>query len=117
MTMTPALRFYRDQNNQPRVQAASEHSTLADYLESDLQDTATTTEILQRLNTLSAEDKQEVSGNSYTLILQPAQLTLESLFAETLPPYQLPTQQGKLLLSAWAEFLDKDNLLSLVPDF
>ncbi len=115
--MTPAIRFYRDQSDMPCVHTSPEHSTLADYLESDLQDSATTTEVLQRLDNISAEEDQEVSGNSYTLILQPEQLTLESLFDDTLQPYQLTTQQGKLLLTAWAEFLDKDNLLSLVPNF
>jgi len=115
--MTPTIRFYRDQDDRPRVQATSDHSTLADYLASDLPDTASTAEVLQQLNNCAIDTGQEISGNSYTLILQPEQLTLESLFDDTLPPYQVPMAQAKLLLSAWIDFLDNDNLLALVPDF
>ena len=115
--MTASIRFYRDQDNQLRVQAVPEYSTLADYLESDLQDAATTAEVLQKLETVAADGDQEVSGNSYTLVLQPELLTLENLFDDTVQPYQLATAQGKLLLAAWAAFLASDNLLSLVPDF
>ncbi len=115
--MTADIRFYRDQSHRPCVLAASEHNTLADYLESDLQDIATTAEVLQLLDNIVGDANQEMSGNSYTLILQPELLTLESLFDDTLPPYLLPTAKAKLLLSAWAEFLKQDNLLSLVPDF
>jgi uncharacterized protein YacL (UPF0231 family) len=115
--MTATIRFYRDQSHQPRVYAEPEHTTLADYLESDLQDVATTREVLQMLDSIDAGAEQEINGNSYTVILQAELITLESLYDDSEKPYQLPTAQWKPLLSAWAEFVDNDNLMSIVPDF
>lgn len=114
--MTPFIRFYRDQSHLPRVQADSEYASLADYLESDLQDTATVAEVLAILKK-TAGHKQEISGNSYTVILNSDQATLESLFDDEADPCHLPMQEFQSLLAAWIQFLDNDNLLSLVPSF
>lgn len=116
MTMTPFIRFYRDQSHLPRVQADPEHTCLADYLESDLQDTGTAAEVLAIL-TKTAGDKQEISGNSYTVILNADQVSLESLFDDEAEPCQLPKKEFQLLLTGWIQFLDNDSLLSLVPNF
>ena len=115
--MTAAIRFYRDQSHQPRVYAEAEHITLADYLESDLQDLATLQEVLQMLDNPGPGTEQEITGNSYTVILQPEQITLESLYDDSQKSYQLPTTQYRSLLSAWSEFVDNDNLISIVPNF
>ncbi|MEA2114377.1 MAG: hypothetical protein U9P36_03200 [Thermodesulfobacteriota bacterium] len=114
--MTPFIRFYRDQSQLPRVQADPAHTCLADYLESDLQDTGTAAEVLALLKK-SAVDKQEISGNSYTVILDADQITLESLFDDDPTPCQLSLVEFQLLLTGWIQFLDNDSLLSLVPDF
>lgn len=116
MTMTPFIRFYRDQSHLPRVQADPEHACLADYLESDLQDTGTASEVLAILKK-TAGDKQEISGNSYTVILNSDQITLESLFDDEAKPCRLPIMEFQLLLTGWIQFLDNDSLLSLVPNF
>jgi len=115
MTMTPFIRFYRDQSHLPRVQADPEHTCLADYLESDLQDTGTAAEVLALLKK-PAENKQEINGNSYTVILYGDQVSLESLFDDEAEPCQLPKNKFQLLLTGWTLFLDNDNLLSLVPN-
>ena len=116
MTMTPYIRFYRDQSHLPRVQADPEHACLADYLESDLQDTGTAAEVLTLLKK-PAGATQEISGNSYTVILNADQVTLESLFVDEAKPCQLPVLEFQLLLTGWLQFLDNDSLLSLVPSF
>lgn len=114
--MTPFIRFYRDQSHLPRVQADPEHTFLADYLESDLQDTATAAEVLTILQKTAGE-RQEISGNSYTVIMNSDQVTLESLFDDEAEPCQLLIKEFQLLLTGWIQFLDNDSLLSLVPNF
>ena len=116
MTMTTFIRFYRDQSHRPRAQADPEHTFLADYLESDLQDTATAAEVLTILQK-TAGDRQEISGNSYTVIMNADQVSLESLFDDEAEPCQLPIKEFQLLLTGWIQFLDNDSLLSLVPNF
>ena len=116
MTMSQFFRFYRDQSHLPRVQADPEHAFLADYLESDLQDTATAAEVLAILQK-TAGDRQEIRGNSYTVIMNSEQVTLESLFDDEAEPCQLPIKEFQLLLTGWIQFLDNDSLLSLVPNF
>jgi len=116
MTMTPFIRFYRDQSHLPRVQTDPEHTFLADYLESDLQDTATAAEVLTILQK-TAGDRQEISGNSYTVVMNSDQVPLESLFDDEARPCQLPMVKFQLLLTGWIQFLDNESLLSLVPDF
>ncbi len=114
--MSVSIRFYRDQSHLPRVQASSEHSALADYLEGDLQDRATAEEVLSVIRT-AAEDVQELSGNSYTTILNRDQVSLECLFDENKDPQTLPRAQFEQLVAAWADFLANENLISIVPDF
>ena len=116
MTMTPLIRFYRDQSHLPRVQAAPEYTPLADYLESDLQDTATAAELLALLKNTGGQ-RQEINGNSYTVIFDSDQVILESLFDDEAVPCRLQKTQFQLLLTQWLAFLDNDSLLSLVPDF
>ncbi len=114
--MIPFIRFYRDQSQLPRVQADPEHACLADYLESDIQDSATAGEVLAILKK-TAGDKQEINGNSYTVILNADQIRLESLFDDEAEPCQLQIKEFQLLLIDWIQFLDNDNLLSFVPNF
>lgn len=114
--MTPFIRFYRDQSQQPRVQTDPEQACLADYLESDLQDTATAAEVLAILKK-TAGDKREISGNSFTVILNSDQVTLEYLFDDEAKLCQLPIMEFQLLLTDWIQFLDNDSLLSFVPNF
>jgi len=113
--MIPIIRFYRDQSDRPRVQAEPELASLADYLANDLQDEATATEVLTILQ--KAEETQEINGNSFTVIFQPDQITLESLFDDQAKPCQLPKVEFQLLLKAWIQFLDNNSLLSVVPVF
>jgi len=113
--MTADIRFYRDQSRLPRVQAAPEHAPLVNYLESDLQDVATITEVIQRLENFSGDSEQEISGNSYTLILEPDMVRLENMFDEMEEPYRISLTKCILLLKAWAAFIENGTLLSLVP--
>ncbi len=113
--MKVAIRFYRDQEQQPRVQALEEQNAMADYLESDLQDSATITEILQKTEKEFSEKENEISGNSYTLLLTPETITLENLFDDEIEPYQLDMEQFRKIVQSWLEFLDNPSILSLVP--
>jgi uncharacterized protein YacL (UPF0231 family) len=114
--MTPDIRFYRDQSRRPRVQATPEHAPFANYLESDLQDNAIISEVMQTLEQFSGDSEQEISGNSYTLILTPDKVTLENMFDEMEEPYQLSISKCIILLKAWADFIENGKLLSLVPE-
>ena len=114
--MTPFIRFYRDQSHLPRVQTDPEYAFLGDYLESDLQDTATAAEVLAILQKTAGE-RQEISGNSYTVIMNSEHVTLESLFDDETETCQLPIKEFQLLLTGWIQFLDNDSLLSFVPNF
>jgi len=114
--MKSSLRFYRDQNHRPRVYADSEQSTLADYLENDLQDTGTIAEILAVLDSTAPEQEREISGNSYTIFLDRNQVTLECLYTDE-RGYTLPRHSFQRLLTAWSTFLVKDSLLAQLPVF
>lgn len=116
--MTAYIRFYRDQSHLPRIQVDPEHAALADYLESDLQDTATVAEVLAILQK-PADGRQEINGNSYTVTLSPDQVILESLFDDEQELYSLQLPEFQHLLTAWTSFLDNDNLMSIrcrIPD-
>jgi hypothetical protein len=113
--MIDDIRYYRDQTHQPRVQAIPEHSSLAEYLESDLQDTETSAEILKILDKKNFGGEQEINGNSYTVILAPELITLENMFDEEEKPYQLPVEMYQKLVASWADFLASEGLLSIVP--
>lgn len=115
--MTAKIRFYRDSSQQPRVQADAESFVLADYLESDLQDSATATEVGQMLLKERSGEDMEISGNSYTLILQGDEVCLENLFDDTAPLYKMSVATFAPLITGWIEFLTNENLLSLVPAF
>ncbi len=115
--MTPQIRYYRDQSSQPRVQTTSEFTIPGDYLASDLQETATTEEVLAALEKISSNDEQKISGNSYSVTLSADQVVLESLFDEEQDIHRLPVPTFQGLLTSWNEFLGNDQLISLVPEF
>jgi uncharacterized protein YacL (UPF0231 family) len=112
--MTVEIRFYRDQEGRPQLQAKEQHAVLTDFLPSDLQDEATCAEVLQAVATAG---EQEINGNSYTLVLTPETITIESMFDDEAEPYQLSREQFANILSSWKDFLDNQGLLSLVPKF
>jgi hypothetical protein len=90
---------------------------LADFLESDLQDSATIAEVLDLVKNSSTSGDQEISGNSCTVVVQSDRIVMENLFDEEAQPFQLSTVQARILLAGWAEFLDNDGLMSVVPVF
>ncbi len=114
--MTADIRFYRDQEQQPRIQAGPDHTSLADYLASDLQEAETSGEILKRLKTKNYGGEKEINGNSYTVILEPELITLENMFDEEMSPYQIPVDNFVKILSSWIDFLENPGILSLVAD-
>jgi len=115
--MDADIRFYRDQSHQPRVQGYPGHQALANCLESDLQDSATISAVLAALEQVTTGKDQELYGNSYTVTMRPDEVTLESLFDDSERPTRLPAQPFKSLLTAWLDFLDNENLISIVPNF
>lgn len=116
--MSTKIRFYRDRSQQPRAVAGQEYALLADYLESDVQDTETAADVNTMLSQqVASRGDQEISGNSYTLVLQGEDVCLENMFDDTLPLYRCPLEPFMVVLTAWHDFLENDNLLSLVPVF
>ena len=115
--MNPAIRFYRDQTGQPSIQTQPEYRIPADYLLSDIQDSATGKEVLTALDNITADKEQQLSGNAYTLILSVDQVVLESLYDEDQATHRLPVDQFRLLLTSWLTFLDNSGLVSQVPKF
>ena len=111
--MTADIRFYRDQEQQPRIQACPDHIPLADYLASDLQEDETSGEILKRLKTENYGGEQEINGNSYTVILEPEFITLENMFDEEMSPYQIPVKDFIKIISSWIDFLENPGIVSL----
>ena len=110
--MAVEIRFYRDQEGRPQVQAIATQAVLADFLTSDLQDDATCSEILK---TVTNTGEQEIHGNSYTLILSPETVIFENMFDEEAEPYQFTREQFIKIISAWKDFLENQGILSLVP--
>ena len=111
--MTPIIRFYRDQDGQPRVASTPEFFSLGGFLESDMQDVATVEEMLVKAQRVKTED--EVSGNAYVAIMTPDQVVLESQFDEDELSCRISMDVLKKLLTEWLEFLANDSLISLVP--
>ena len=110
-----SIRFYRDRDHSPRVQAEGDFFSIGEYLENDIQDTATGREVLALLE--KNGDNGEMSGNSYSLTITGDTLVLENLYDDEEPPQTLERVRLAALLKAWLDFLDQDGLLSLVPDF
>ena len=115
--MIADIRFYRDQDHRPRVQATEDHVPMADYLESDLQDSATASDVIKILEAKKFNGESEISGNSCTVLLAPDTITIESMFDDEAAPYKLPLAGFRQLVTDWMDFLDDDGLLSLVPKY
>jgi hypothetical protein len=110
-----SIRFYRDRDHNPRIQAEEEFFSIGEYLENDIQDTATGRDILALLQ--KNGENGEMTGNSYSLTITGNTVVLENLYDNDEPPQTLERAQVAALLEAWLHFLDQDGLLSLVPDF
>jgi len=109
------IRFYRNRDHQPRIEAGADLFTPAEFLQNDVQDAATGREILDLLT--SNGPAHEFTGNSYSVTIKDTSAVLENLFDDTEPAMTMDRNQLAALLRCWLEFLDQDNLLARVPDF
>ncbi len=117
--MFTKVRFYRDQEDQPQVATAEEYMVMEDYLKNDLQDSATISDIIKIVEKDNFGGQKEITGNSYTVVLDSENVVLENQFNEDEGEagFTLPLSEYKTIIGKWSEFLDKDNLISLVVKF
>jgi uncharacterized protein YacL (UPF0231 family) len=102
------LRFHRDAAGDPRARGEKEHQLLADWLESDVQDSAALgRKILSAIDKVAAGklDDWERTGNSFTLTLSPEGADLEPELDEA-EPLHLPLRELREAVVRWVDFLE-----------
>lgn len=102
------LQFFWDSQGDPRAECEAPCRPVASFLESDLQGSAGLgREILRTIARIEAGelDGWEVTGNAYTLTLDPGTATIEPLWSEE-EPFELPLSQIRDAIADWIAFLD-----------
>jgi hypothetical protein len=104
------LEFYRDLAGDPRARCKGRGVELAGFLESDLQGSGKGGRtILRAIDRIEAGklDRQEITGNSYTLSLSPAGASLVNENADQAKPFELSLVELKEAIAKWTAFLDE----------
>jgi len=102
------LRFHRDAAGDPRARGEKHHQLLADWLESDVQDSAALgRKILAAIDKIAAGklDDWERTGNSFTLTLSPDGADLEPELDEA-EPLHLSLRELRDIVERWVHFVD-----------
>jgi uncharacterized protein YacL (UPF0231 family) len=104
------LRFHRDSEGDLRVQADDGRDLLAQWLESDLQESASLgRKVIAAIDKVAAGklDDWERTGNAYTLTLTPSGAAIEPDF-EDAEPLELPLAELREAVARWVEILESE---------
>lgn len=102
------LQFYWDSEGTPRAQCDPPGSTVADFLESDVQGSLELAhEILRALDRIDsgAIDSWEVTGNAHTLTLSKKGVAIRSEIDEEAAPLLLAGSQFREVMAGWISFV------------
>ncbi|HKV07388.1 MAG TPA: YacL family protein [Thermoanaerobaculia bacterium] len=104
------LQFYWDSEGTPRAQCDPPGSTVADFLESDVQGSLELAhEILRALDRIDAGtiDSWEVTGNAHTLTLSKQGVAIQSEVDEDAGPMLLAKSQFREVMAGWVSFVGR----------
>jgi len=108
------IKFYRDHNKMPRATGEDTLIQVAKFLESDVQEANTGRAMLEVITSRNSE-AAEVNGNAFSVTVDEDQAIIEPLFDEEASPLTLPASDLEKLLTAWIEFLENPQLITLAP--
>jgi uncharacterized protein YacL (UPF0231 family) len=104
------IEFFRDSAGDPRVRCKGHGEELAGFLESDLQSSSKGGRaILRAIDRIETGrlDHREITGNTYTLTLSPAGVSLVNENIENAKPYEFSLAELKEAVAQWTAFLDE----------
>jgi len=103
------MRLYRDSSGDPRAHGETGKELLAQFLESDVQDSATLgRKILKVIDKIAGGhlDEWERTGNAYTLTLAPDGADIEPEMDDA-EPLHLTLAELRDGVARWVDFLDE----------
>lgn len=106
------LEFYRDADGAPRARCKGHGRALADFLESDLQDSARAAhEVLRAVDRVESgrEPSWERTGNAHTLSLSPEGAMIVNEMDDEAEPYALSLPALREAVAGWIAFLEKGH--------
>ena len=99
------LKFFRDEDGAPRA-IGEDTTTLAQFLESDIQDdTETARTLLKQIKAARQGAAQEFCGNGFHLTMDAKQATLQCHATDDAEPTMLRLKTVKKALKAWLKFI------------
>jgi len=104
------IEYFRDREGDPRARGTGRGARLAGFLESDLQGSGKGGRaILRAIDRIEAGklDRQEITGNSYTLTLSSAGASLVNENTEDAKPFELSLAELKEAVANWTAFVDE----------
>jgi uncharacterized protein YacL (UPF0231 family) len=105
------LRFHRDSEGELRAQADHGRDLLAQWLESDVQESAVLgRKVIAAIDKVASGklDDWERTGNAYTLTLASGGASIEPDF-EDAEPLELPLAELREAVARWVEFLESEE--------
>jgi uncharacterized protein YacL (UPF0231 family) len=103
------LEFHRDSDGAPRARVKGAGRVVANFLESDLQDSPESArEVLRAIDAVESgrEPSWERTGNAHTLTLSPAGASIQDENAESSRPHPLSLAALREAVSGWVSFLE-----------
>ncbi len=114
---TPKIIFSRHTAGAPtQVFAPSSFSPLATFLQTDIQESATGKELLNKLNSAKGTEQNLFTGNAHCLDLDPeGTVLIEATMDEEAPIAKISETTLATCLEKWVEFLETPAMLNMVP--